>query len=204
MFKLFIIIHASLGGIALLSGLFSLISKKGNTKHKLFGKVFFFSMLSSILISVIIALMPNHENSFLLAIGVFSAYLILSGYRSIQYKNKDVNIQIDKVCSYIMIIVGVLMIFSPLILNYSINIVLIAFGITGIILATRDLILFKKPIELRKKWLHLHIGKMLGGYISAVTAFVVVNQFFTSIYGWFIPSIIGTFYITYWLRKVKI
>ena len=203
MFKLFIIIHASLGGIALLTGLSSLIAKKGSTKHKLFGKVFYYSMLGSIFISVIIALMPGHENPFLLAIGVFSAYLILSGYRSIQYKNKEVNLQLDKLYSFTMIIVGLLMIFLLLILNSSINIVLVAFGTTGIILATRDLILFKKPLELRKKWLNLHIGKMLGGYISAVTAFVVVNQFFTSVYGWFIPSIIGTFYITYWLRKVK-
>ena len=45
---------------------------------------------------------------------------------------------------------------------------------------------------------------MIGGYIAASTAFVVVNEFFPSFYGWFIPGIIGGFFIAYWLRKLNI
>ncbi len=66
-----------------------------------------------------------------------------------------------------------------------------------------DLILFKNHERLKEGWLKLHLGKMIGGYISAATAFVVVNQFFPSFYGWFIPGIIGGFVITYWTRKIK-
>ena len=44
---------------------------------------------------------------------------------------------------------------------------------------------------------------MLVGYISATTAFVVVNQFFPSVYGWFTPGIIGGLLIAYWIRKVN-
>ena len=44
---------------------------------------------------------------------------------------------------------------------------------------------------------------MLGGYISATTAFVVENNFFPSFYGWFIPEIIGGLIITYWSRKIN-
>jgi hypothetical protein len=44
---------------------------------------------------------------------------------------------------------------------------------------------------------------MLGGYISATTAFVVVNGFFPSFYGWFIPGIFGGLIIAYWMRKLN-
>ena len=44
---------------------------------------------------------------------------------------------------------------------------------------------------------------MIGGYISATTAFVVVNEFFTGIYGWFIPGTLGGLYIIFWIRKLN-
>ena len=85
----------------------------------------------------------------------------------------------------------------------SINIILLVIGIVGIIFSVRYLILFKNPERLRKGWLKLHLGKMIGGYISATTAFIVVNKFFSSYYGWFIPGIVGGFVIAYWVRKIK-
>ena len=102
-----------------------------------------------------------------------------------------------------MIVTGVLMISLPILLTKSINIILVVFAIVGILFSVRDLILFKNPEQLKKGWLKLHLGKMIGGYISATTAFVVVNDFFPSFYGWFIPGIIGSFIITYWMRKLN-
>jgi len=95
------------------------------------------------------------------------------------------------------------MIFLPILIIKNINIILFVFGFFGIIFSIKDLLLFKNKTKLRKGWLKLHLGKMLGGYISASTAFVVVNNFFPSIYGWFIPGIIGGFIIAYWTRKIK-
>jgi|TARA_B110000046_G_scaffold123754_2_gene130249 hypothetical protein len=48
----------------------------------------------------------------------------------------------------------------------------------------------------------MHLGKMIGAYVSANKAFVVVNSFFSSFYGWFIPRILDAFFITYWIRKI--
>ena len=70
-----------------------------------------------------------------------------------------------------MITNGILMISLPIILPKSINIILVVFAIVRIIFSVRDLILFKNPERLRKGWLKLHLGKMLGGYISATTAY---------------------------------
>jgi hypothetical protein len=44
---------------------------------------------------------------------------------------------------------------------------------------------------------------MIGGYIAAVTAFVVVNNMFPSFWGWFAPTLVGVPYILYWNRRLK-
>jgi uncharacterized membrane protein len=201
--RILIYSHAFLGGIALFSGMISLIAKKGKILHRKSGKVFLLSMLSSALTALIISILPKHESAFLFSIGVFSSYLILTGYRAISYKSKNVNLTIDKIISWTMIVLAFLMMFYNPIFNNKVNIVLTVFGIVGLFLSIRDLILYKNIERLTAGWLKLHLGKMIGGYISATTAFVVVNDFFPSFYGWFIPGIIGGFYITYWMNKLK-
>lgn len=201
--KILIYIHAGFGVIALLSGLMAIIARKGKRTHKKSGLFFYYSMMLSGVTAMIIAVLPKHENPFLFAIGIFSLYFVISGYRALNFKNKEPNLTIDKWVSIIMIVTGVLMIFLPIVLTQSINIILTVFAITGMVLAVRDLILYKNAMLLRKSWLKLHLGKMLGGYISATTAFVIVNDFFPSIYGWFIPGIIGSFVIAYWIRKTN-
>ena len=201
--QILIYIHAAFGGIALLAGFISMISKKGKTKHKKFGLIFFYSMMLSGIIAMIVAVLPKHESPFLFAVGIFSLYFVLTGKRALNFKNKKPDLKADKWISKIMIITGVLMIVLPLILTNSINIILVVFAIVGITLSVKDLRLFTKPGRLRKGWLKLHLGKMIGGYISATTAFVVVNEFFPSIYGWFIPGIIGGLIIVYWIKKLN-
>jgi len=201
--KILIYIHAGFGGIALLSGLVSILAKKGKTFHKKAGLVFFYSMLISGIVAMIVAVLPKHESPFLFAIGIFSLYFVLTGHRALNFKRKNPNLKIDKWISKTMIITGILMIFLPIFLTKSVNIILVVFAIIGITLSLRDLVLYKNPERMKKEWLKLHLGKMLGGYISATTAFVVVNQLFPSFYGWFIPGIIGGFIITYWMTKLN-
>jgi uncharacterized membrane protein len=200
--KILIYIHAAFGGIALLAGLVSIIAKKGLAIHKKSGIVFFYPMLVSAVTAMIVAFLPNHESPFLFAVGIFSLYFILTGKRSLRFKYKNPNLQTAKWISRMMIITGILMIFLPIIHSNSVNIDLCVVAIVGIVFSVRDLILFKNPERLKKGWLKLHLGKMLGAYISATTAFVVVNEFFPSFYGWFIPGIVGGFLIAYWFRKL--
>lgn len=201
--QILIYIHAAFGGIALLTGLISMIARKGNKIHKKFGLIFFYSMMISGITAMIVAFMPNHHSPFLFAIGIFSLYFVLTGKRALNFKRKNPNLKNDRWIARIMIISGLLMILLPIITSKSINIILVVFAVIGIIFSVKDLILYKNPEKLRKSWLKLHLGKMLGGYIAATTAFVVVNQFFSGIYGWFVPGIIGGFLIIYWIRKVN-
>lgn len=195
--------HAIFGGIALASGSISLIAKKGNLIHKKSGKLFFYAMLLSAFTALLISISPKHENPFLFSIGIFSAYLIVTGYRALNFKNKNIDLVTDKIIAWIMLVTGALMILYNPVINQKINIVLTVFGAIGSFLAARDLILFKNASALGSSWLKLHLGKMIGGYIAATTAFVVVNNFFPSVYGWFIPGIIGGVYINYWTTKLK-
>lgn len=198
-----IYIHAVFGGIALLAGLVAMTAKKGLGIHKRSGVVFYYSMMISSGVGMLVALLPNHENPFLLAVGIFSLYLVLTGRRALRFKRKIIDLKIDKLISRVMILIGMLMILLPIFLSGSLNIVLFVFGIVAVLLSIQDLRLFKNPEKLRDGWLKLHLGKMIGAYIAASTAFVIVNEFFPRFYGWFIPGIIGTFFIIYWIRKVN-
>ena len=159
-------------------------------------------MIVSGLSAMLIAILPNHESPFLFAVGIFSLYFVLAGYRALRFKQENPAI-IDKTISWIMIVSGFAMIVLPILLEQKIHIVLAVFGILSIGFASRELMLFRNPELLRKNWLKLHLGKMIGGYISATTAFVVVNQFLPGIYAWFVPGVIGGFYIAFWIRKIN-
>jgi len=201
--QIFIYMHAALGGIALITGFISMVAKKGKTIHKKSGLLFFYSMMLSGIIALVVAVLPKHESPFLFAVGIFSLYFVLTGKRALHFKLEKPDLRADKWISKIMILTGILMILLPIVLTKRIHIVLVVFAIIGIVFSVRDLKLFKNPEQLRKGWLKLHLGKMIGGYISATTAFVVVNEYFPSFYGWFIPGIIGGFVIAYWMRKLK-
>ncbi|WP_431109426.1 DUF2306 domain-containing protein [Winogradskyella poriferorum] len=196
-------VHAPLGGIALLSGGIALIAKKGNNVHKKSGKIFFFSMLFSAISAFIISVLPNHESPFLFSIGLFSTYFLISGLRSLKFKQKEIQLKTDKIIAYLITLIGIAMILYPIVLYSKLNIILTVFGVVGIVFGLRDLKLYKDIRRLKKNWLKLHLGKMTGGYIAAVSAFFVVNQILPGIWNWFVPGIVGSGYITYWMIKLN-
>ncbi|MEM6721573.1 MAG: DUF2306 domain-containing protein [Bacteroidota bacterium] len=198
-----IYIHAIMGSIAFITGFIAILTKKGNNAHKKSGIVFYYTMLFSALSALVIAVLPKHENAFLFTVGIFSSYFIISGYRALRFKKPNPKVWIDKIIAIIMLITGICMILYPVIKTGNIHIVLAVFGSLGIVFSIRDLILLQHPKKLRKHWLKFHIGKMMGGYISAVTAFVVVNQLIPGVAGWFVPSIVGTAYMNYWFWKLR-
>ena len=195
-------IHAPLGGVALIAGGVALAVTKGSIIHKKSGKIFYYSMLLSAMTALIISFLPNHKSPFLFSIGVFSSYFLVSGYRSLNYKQKDIDITTDKIIAYLIVLTGLVMVIYPIILYHRPSIILTIFGIVGIIFGIRDLLLFSDKTQLNKYWLRLHLGKMTGGYIAAVSAFFVVNKILPGIWNWFVPGIIGGIFITYWVRKV--
>ena len=202
--KILITIHAICGSIALIAGTLSMIFRKGQKWHKLSGKVFYAFMTATAISALIVALMPAHVNPFLFTIGVFTWYLVWTGNAALRYKNKNVNITFDKIVSLIMLITGAGMILYPYFMYGKINIILTVFGVFGILLALIDLNRFRNPETLREVWLRLHIGKMVGGYTAAFTAFIDVTGAIPGIVGWLLPTVPGLAVIFYWVRKVSV
>jgi uncharacterized membrane protein len=202
--KIFIYIHAFFGGIALLSGLASILFVKGSPNHKKSGKIFSYGMVTSSLISLPICWLPNHENNFLFLIGVFTIYLVISGNRVLLFKKKKVANFMDKLISSTMFIASVLMLIfgTYFILNNKLGgILYLFFGLSAFLISIRDF-KFYKNID-KTKILPFHIGKMAGAYIASITAFLVAGLRFEGLIYWILPSIVGIFFIMFWIKKTK-
>jgi uncharacterized membrane protein len=202
--KIFIYIHAFFGGIALLSGLASILFIKGSENHKKSGKVFSYGMVISSLISLPICWLPNHENNFLFLIGIFTIYLVISGNRILLFKRKKEANFTDKLISGVMFVASLVMLFFGtyfLLRNNSGGILYLFFGLTALLTSIRDF-KFYKNID-KTKILPFHIGKMSGAYIASITAFLVAGLRFEGLIYWISPSIVGTIFIMYWTKKVK-
>lgn len=197
-----ILVHALLGGIALLSGTVVLMLKKGTLLHKRLGNVFFYTLLISSIISLIVSVAEGHENAFLFSIGLFTLYLLGSGKRAVKQLKGEKQDILDAGMAFSMIIIGLAMIVGPYLLLGKINVVLAVFGAIGVLNAALDLRLQRKPYDYQKS-LTKHLSKMIGGYIAAFTAFIVVNNVLPGNWGWLAPTAIGGAYIAYWIVTVN-
>ena len=81
LFNLFLFPHIVSGFLALVVAPVAMAVKKGGPQHRLWGKIFFYSMCvvgaSAMGMSII------KSNIFLAMVGVFSFYLVASGYRAL-------------------------------------------------------------------------------------------------------------------------
>jgi uncharacterized membrane protein len=206
--KILIYVHAFFGGIGLITGVGSIIAKKGSLLHKNMGKLFSVGMMTSALISIPISWMPNHENLFLFLIGVFTIYLVLAGNRVLNYKRKTKPETIDKVISGSMFVFSCIMVAVGgynLILGLGANtgILYLFFGGFGLFFTITDFRFYRNPRKERSAYLVAHIRKMIGAFIASVTAFLVAGLGFMNLLFWILPSVLGTVYIVFWRRKVQ-
>ncbi|WP_048331065.1 hypothetical protein [Bizionia psychrotolerans] len=202
-----IYIHAFFGGIGLITGIGSTLVKKGSKIHKRFGKLFSIGMITSSLISIPISWMPNHENLFLFVIGVFTIYLVLAGNRALTFKSKTQADWIDKTISGVMLIFSIFMIgfgIYLIVLGNTMSILFLFFGVFGGLLPIKDFKFYKNSQNPKNGWLIAHVVKMNGALIASVTAFIIAGIGIQSLIAWILPTLIGTVYIIYWKRKMKI
>lgn len=208
-FKIFITLHAVGGFISLVSGTVSVIARKGNTWHKKSGMIFFYGMMVAGISGIIAAVLPEHHNPFLFVVGLFSVYLVLSGYRALRFKRVRATSELlwDKVISWSMLVIGTGMIIYGLLAAFSgavMGWVLVVFGSIGIFNGVIDIRAMRDLKTLRKKHLRLHISKISGAYIAAFTAFFVTNQVLPALLSWLLPTVFGILFIGYWLRKTRL
>lgn len=199
--KILLAFHILSGFTALTTGCIAMIVVKGGKVHRLFGKIFFYSMLAVTASALIISVIKH--NQFLFLIAIFSFYNNYMGYRAV--KNKSLQ---PSQRDWAVLFLGAVNTFFMI---YAMNVVLIVFGLINLTLVIRTCRTYIQVTQKRElsplSWLKYHIGMMMGAYTATITAFVVVNsgafEFLELPYWlpWFLPAAVLTPLSIYFTRK---
>lgn len=202
-FNSLLFIHISGGLLSLFSGCYNLVTRKGTLNHKRCGIIFFYAMLISSLAALPMSVM--HPKPFLFLIAVFSLYMLLTGKLYILKKNLG-GVKITD-----WILMGFMFVFAFIFIYLGINAlnnansfgwVFLVFGCTGMLFVYQDQRNFRSPSILRRVAIVAHLQRMVGSYIAAVTAFLVVNNsFLPPLLAWLLPTLLLVPLIIIWSRR---
>jgi hypothetical protein len=152
-----------------------------------------------------------HSNLFLLIIGVFSIYMAATGQRYLSLKGllKDQKPKmIDWILSSIMLLFGIGFVVYGILILFSGNnlgVVLLVFGFISISMVYQDFKNYRGKNSVKNFWLLVHIQRMIGSYIAAATAFLVVNNtILPGVVAWLLPTVILVPLIFKWSNQYKI
>lgn len=208
-FKVLLVIHIIGGSIGLITGTINLVRKKGDKLHKNAGLFFLYGMLINGFAGILMTLI--HSNLFLFIIGIFSIYMAATGQRYLSLKGLLKGEKpkiIDWILSSVMLVFGFgFIIYGALLLLSSNNfgVVLLVFGLISISMVYQDFQNYRGRSAIKNFWLLVHIQRMIGSYIAAATAFLVVNNtILPGIVAWLLPTVILVPLILKWSNKYKI
>ncbi|MCW8876063.1 MAG: hypothetical protein OQJ89_05610 [Kangiellaceae bacterium] len=198
-----IVVHVVLGSLAFIVGGITLFSTKGSPVHKMTGRIFYISMTVSVFLTLLVSVMPHHVSPTLFQIGILSLYFLIGGRRSLGLKNPNHRLIIDRLLAGTVVVVSLFIMFYSVVKVGEFYPLRTVFGAIGIVFGVIDLMLFNDSANLKKKWLALHLSKMIAGYTAAVTAFLVAQNVLSGYYNWFTPTVFGLSYVFFWLFKLK-
>jgi uncharacterized membrane protein len=200
--------HVAAGVVALLAGIAAILTRKGGARHNKAGKVYVFSMVFVVVTAVPLSVWI--ENWFLLAVAVFSGYLVVAGYRIIARRRAGLTepARADYAAHGTMLAAGGVMVvtggWDTVSGTPGLAPVLVVFGFIGGTLAVRELRQIRAPPNDRTPWFERHIAFMGGGYIATVTAAVTVNlTMLPPLVRWLGPTAVGVPLIFYGIRKYQ-
>lgn len=178
-FKLFLIIHIAAGSIGLIAGTYIVIAKKGDKMRKRNGKLFAISMLGAGLSSLVLAVL--HRINFLFAVGIFTIYLTSTAWRYLRLKH-IADGQKPKLIDWILMAfmtagsIGFIKTgIESLRSRAYFGTIILIFAWRGLSFVYKDYKTYTGKTKYKNYWLLLHLQRMTGAYIAALTAFAVVN-----------------------------
>lgn len=203
-------LHIAGGTVALIAGLGAMFTKKGSTIHRNFGKIYFWSMTT--VFTGALALAIGHHRDFLLMVAFFSYYMTVRGYRILYLKKLSAGQKPTWLDWTISTISGVFILYLffwgvyELSQGVGMGVVGLVFGAIGSSFLFQDVKNFIRPPKEKMHWWYGHIASMGGSYISAVTAFVVVNIQIGQLNWilWILPALIGGSLIGRSIRYYKL
>lgn len=197
-------LHILTGVVALGAAGVAVGSTKGAALHRRAGAVYTLAMLvvgaTALLLSAI------GSNAFLFAIGVFSLFLVFTGWRAAVLRDGRPRWP-DHVAGAVMAGCGLVM------LGFGIGgsvagggaqpVILLAFGSIGLTMALADWRDWRRGPITGKPRIARHLGRMLAGTIATVTAAAVVNLgFLPDLLVWLGPTALITPVIVWWTARV--
>jgi uncharacterized membrane protein len=206
LFKLLLIFHITGGTISLVTGFIILLSKKGDRRHRLIGTVYFYAMLTASLIAMPMCYL--HPNAFLFIISVFTMYMLLTGKRYIRMKKEQKVGMNDWILTTVMACTGLLFLFfglKRLLRGDTFGIVFLVFGSISLSFCFQDYINFTGKSKVKNFYLITHLQRLIGSYIAAVTAFIVVNNtILPAVVAWLLPTVLLVPLLIKWSRQYKV
>lgn len=199
-------LHITAGTIALLAGPIAMSKQNGGATHRISGKAYLFSMFFIVISSIILSIYSGKW--FLFMVGLFSLYLVATGYRALHLKNLHKGqrpLFIDLILLYSSGIAALTLMgwgIANLYYGYSFGIVSISFGFIMMRGVRSDYKRFYFPLKNKNYWLKAHISGMIGGYIATITAFTVQNIHTNpSWIPWLAPTILLVPFLVLTVRK---
>jgi uncharacterized membrane protein len=208
-----LIIHIVCGAIGLITGTINLLRRKGDQMHRAIGRIFVNAMLLTGFSAIALSLLnPNH---FLTIVGLFTIYMVGTGFRYIRLRLNQVDNDpktLDWVLTYGMGITGVVFValgVLALIKGNALGMVYVVFGVISLLFVRRDMMNYRGMGVERNYWLMAHLQRMTGAYIAAMTAFLVVNadylpSFVPGLVYWLVATAVLTPLIVTWSRKYRL
>lgn len=206
LFNFLLIIHIILGGTGLLLGTLVMFLKKGDKRHKFIGNIYFYAMLGTGIFAMVLAYL--NLNQFLFITAVFTIYMILTGKRYLKKKKISDVTQLDWLLTITMLVFGIAFIglgTNGIMKNNYFGFVLVVFGGLSLLFVYLDYRNFKGKSSIKNFWLTTHLQRMVGSYIAALTALIVVNNtLLPEILAWLLTTAILVPLISIWTRKYQV
>jgi len=196
--------HIGAGSVALITGAVAMMVRKGSRPHRRAGQIYFVAMTIVALTALVLSLLK--ANLFLGAIGVFSFYLVAGGYRALARKRGTPDAsELDWLLTAFGAIAGIVLVVLGISQQLQgRGLVAVVLGTLAVVLATVDGVRLWRNTWEDMSWWYTHMARMLGAYISTVTAVSVVNlRFLPDNARWLWPTVVGTIAITVWVRYYK-
>ncbi len=212
---LLLLTHVGAGVTALVFAPVAMLTRKGGAVHRRWGRVYFWAMF--VIFVSALALLALRPNVFLFIISILSFYGAFSGVRSLRRKYPERGehaAPLDWVAAAVALLAGVsFIVWGALPLTgLTVSETPTAFSVLGVAFgfvlgkdAWADLESFRRPSPDPMWWWTYHLGRMVGSYLAAVTAFMVQNvgprlpeELAWTV--WVAPGLLGGIGISFWVR----
>lgn len=197
-------LHILAGVLALASAGLAVGAAKGGRLHRRAGGAYAAAM--AVVGLSALALAVARPNPFLFAVGVFSLFLVFTGWRAATLRDGRPR-PLDRAVGAVMAAAGLAMLgwggWGLATGAGAQLVILIVFGAIGLSMAAADLRAWRRGPIAGKARIARHLGRMLGGVIATVTAAGVVNLgHLPDLLVWLGPTVLLTPLIAWWTARV--